>query len=200
MKTLRLTKSAERAAIREALRILGEGGVVAFPTETYYGLGVKFDNPDALRRLYGLKQRAPGKAVSLIVGDMETLMLAAREVTPAGLELITKHWPGALTLLLPARADILPELRLGGKVAVRMPGGDFALRLAKAAGFPITATSANPAGAPPPETAEAVADYFGDSIDLLIDGGRAPGGSASTIADASGEKIAIIRQGGVRIL
>lgn len=184
-----------------AADVLCRGGIVAYPTETFYGLGVKFDMPGALERLCALKNRPQEKAMPVIIGDRGSL---SRIVAAGWLEqiperirsLMDRSWPGPLTFLLPA-AEGLPELLTAGtgKIAVRIPGLSFALHLARRAGFPFTATSANPSGMPPASDADTVERYFGCAIDLIVDAGPAPGGIPSTILDATGPGLRIVREG-----
>lgn len=181
-----------------AVRTLKAGGIVAYPTETFYGLGVKFDMEDALQRLYALKRRPVEKTVSLIIDGPETLAAVALSVNDTARKLIERFWPGPLTILFPAKETLSGYIKSLGKVAVRMPGESFALYLARTAGFPVTATSANPAGMPPAGDADTVIEYFGESIDLVVDVGRTPGGLPSTVVDVTENRIKIIRQGGVR--
>jgi L-threonylcarbamoyladenylate synthase len=193
-------------AVSKAIDVLHSGGIIAYPTETFYGLGVKFDMPDALKRLYELKKRPHEKAMPVIIGDCRFLPEAVDEewlknIPLTARSLMDEHWPGPLTLLFPAKEGLSEHLTAGtGRIAVRVPGESFALCLAKKAGFPITATSANISGMPPAEDAEAVIKYFGNSIDLLIDGGSTPGGLPSTIVDISEGRIKIVREGAAKII
>jgi L-threonylcarbamoyladenylate synthase len=198
---MRIIKAGDKVALDAAVETLGGGGVVSFPTETFYGLGVRFDMESALERLFALKGRSAEKAVSLIIGELEVLLelAAPGAVTPLAERLMRRHWPGPLTLVFRAREGLPPYLTLNGTVAVRVPGESFALRLARKVGFPITATSANPAGMPPPGDAETVREYFRERIDLLIDGGKTDGETPSTIADVTGDEIRIIREGAVAL-
>jgi L-threonylcarbamoyladenylate synthase len=190
--------SAERV-LHEAIHTLLSGGVVAYPTETFYGLGVKFDREKSLERLYSLKKRPVEKALPLIIGDRELLSQLSPSVGRTALSLMENFWPGPLTLILPALGSLSRCLTAGSHtVAVRMPGDSFALRLARAAGFPITATSANISGAPPATDIKTIIGYFDDSLDLIIDGGTATGDLPSTIVDVTGERPRILREGALK--
>lgn len=198
---LKIHKSNICKAAVDAVTDLLKGKVIAYPTETFYALGVKFDMPDAQRKLYELKKRPQEKAMPVIIGDISLLSaLVSKEwlanIPSSAKALMDRFWPGPLTLLLPAKEG-LPEYLTAntGMIGVRIPGESFALQLAKKSGFPITATSANISGLPPAKDADEVRRYFDGGIDLLIDGGTAPGGLPSTIVDASGRKMAIIREG-----
>ena len=184
--------------LNQAIGALKEGNIIAYPTETFYGLGVKFNMEDSLQKLCDIKQRPEDKAMPLIIGSKNLLHLITEYVNHKAILLMERFWPGPLTLLFTAKKDISGYVSAGtGKVAVRIPGESFAFHLAKRANFPITATSANLSGMPPAEDAETVIRYFGDKIDLIIDGGSTPGGLPSTIVDVTKEEIKIIRKGAV---
>jgi L-threonylcarbamoyladenylate synthase len=181
-----------------AVEALLKGGIVAYPTETFYGLGVKFDREDLLKRLYDVKKRHKDKAIPLIIGERRLLPLVTESTNRKAYYLMERFWPGPLTLILPAKENISRYITANtGKVAVRMPGESFALRFARTVDFPITATSANLSGLPPAQNADAVIRYFGDTIDLLIDGGPTPGGLPSTLLDVTGEEIVVLREGAI---
>ena len=193
---IKITEDNRKEILRKAIEILKDGGIVAYPTETFYGLGVKFDNEASLRKLYELKKRPEEKPMPLIIGSRASLSMIAASVNEIAESLMDKFWPGPLTLLLEAKKGLSPYLTADtGRIAVRIPGESFALHLAKEAGFPITATSANPSGMPPAEDADSVIRYFGEELDMVIDGGRTAGGLPSTIVDAAGESIKIVREG-----
>ena len=202
--SIKPTKKNINEVIDLSITVLEKGGIIACPTETFYGLGAKFDKPDSLKRLYKIKKRPKDKAMPVIIGSEGLLQkIVLREwlehIPESVKSLMEKFWPGPLTILLPASEKISDYLTAGtGRVAVRVPGESFALQLAARAGFPLTATSANPSGMPPAETPEAVVRYFGDKIDLLIEGGRTPGGLPSTIVDVAGRKIRVVREGAVK--
>jgi L-threonylcarbamoyladenylate synthase len=182
----------------QTVEALKKGCIVAYPTETFYGLGVKFDLEDSLKRLYDLKKRARDKAMPLIFGDKKLLPLVARSANRNALLLMKDFWPGPLTLVLRSKNNISGYITAGtGKVAVRMPGKSFALSLSQKADFFITATSANLSGMTPAQDAETVVRYFGDEIDVVIDVGPTPGGLPSTILDVTGRKMRILREGAI---
>jgi L-threonylcarbamoyladenylate synthase len=209
MKVIKTEEKPLGDILREAVETLNGGGVVAYPTETFYALGVKIDIEDALERVFQLKGRPRFKAISLIVGGDEeaTMLIRPGAFSPAGAsgeltlaqKLVKRYWPGPLTLVFPAREGLSELLTYGGTVAVRVPGGSLALNLARAVGCPITATSANPAGMPPPREASSVKVYFRQGVDLLIDDGPTKGGLPSTIADVTGGRVRIIREGVIRL-
>jgi len=168
--------------IKEAVRLLKQGGLIAFPTETYYGLGVDPFNKEALQRLFRVKQRTVDKAVLVLVADKSQVKLFA-DSEPVGFnDLMTGFWPGPLTLVFPARST-LPELLTGGTgtVGIRQSPDRTASRLLREYSGPITATSANRSGALPATTAAEVNEIFGSDVDLVLDGGATPGGQGSTL-------------------
>jgi L-threonylcarbamoyladenylate synthase len=185
--------------LQSAVDVLKNGGIIAYPTETFYGLGTRIDREDSLQKLYEIKQRPRDKAMPLIIGNKGQLSSIAADINSSAKTLMERFWPGPLTMLFPAKKH-LSELITAGtdKVAVRIPGESFALHLAQSARFPFTATSANPSGMPPAQDAETVIRYFGDKIELIIDCGPAPGGLPSTIVDVTTEDTKILREGAVK--
>jgi L-threonylcarbamoyladenylate synthase len=184
--------------LRDAVAILNSGGIIAFPTETFYGLGVKFDLETALKKLYEIKKRPLKKAMPLIIGDMFLLDEIAAHINQRERTLMEQYWPGPLTFILHAKEHVSHFITAGNHtVAVRIPGESFALNLARAAAFPITATSANPSGLPPARSADAVLRYFGDQVNLIIDAGPSPGGLPSTIIKVVNDEIKVLRAGAV---
>lgn len=198
MNVINIQKTGLRQTLNAATAILHKGGIVAYPTETFYGLGARFDLKNPVEKIILLKNRPFNNPLPLIIGNQNLLTLIADSPNELALRLIQNFWPGPLTLLLPAKQG-LPELITGdsGKVGVRMPGQSFALELAQHANFPITSTSANISGKPPAQDAEAVYRYFVDAIDLIIDGGTTVGGNPSTIVDACGDTLSIVRKGAI---
>ena len=184
--------------IPEALNTLKKGGIIAYPTESFYALGVPATDENAVRKLFALKKRPSDKALPLIVGDRYTLITCVKEIPAQAEELIARFWPGALTLIFEAKEHI-PVLLTGstGKVAVRIPGESAAFQFVSNLRLPITATSANPSSLPPADTVESVISYFGDQIDLIIDAGKTPGGKPSTIVDVTVSPPKVLRKGSV---
>ena len=184
-----------------ALKFLREGKIISYPTETYYALGVACDSAEGLKRLWELKKRPRDKPFPLIAADVNQLVTLASGIGPEALALTERYWPGPLTILFTARAGLSPYITsAAGKVAVRVPGGTIALALARYVRFPVTSTSANISNAPPADDAQTVIDYFGDSIDMIIGGGKTPGGPPSTIVEVlEGGGINVIRPGAVNL-
>jgi L-threonylcarbamoyladenylate synthase len=198
MTIIRPAETGMSAALAKAADTLKKGGLIAYPTETFYGLGVRFDARKALEKLYRIKKRSRQKALPLIIGERRMLELIVSVISRPAEILIKNFWPGPLTLLLPAKPGLSGLVTAQtGKVAVRIPGESFALELARSLAFPITATSANVSGMPPADNAKDVIGYFGDAVDIIIDCGKAPGGWPSTIVDASREKVLFLRAGAI---
>ncbi|CAK8719347.1 YrdC-like domain-containing protein [Candidatus Electrothrix laxa] len=162
--------------------MLSQGGLIAFPTETYYGLGVDPFNVEALERLFAVKQRQSGKPVLVLVAEQAQVTELVAEVPAVLRGLMAAFWPGPLTLVFPGRST-LPALLTGGtgNIGIRHSPHPLASQLLRAFGGPITATSANRSGAPPATMAAEVLDSFGAEIDLILDGGTTPGGAGSTL-------------------
>ncbi|NOX21188.1 MAG: threonylcarbamoyl-AMP synthase [Nitrospirae bacterium] len=196
MEYLKLDSSNETELARKAVEVLRSGGIVAFPTETFYGLGAQFDNDKALRRLYEIKNRPFDKAIPVIVSSIKQAISLASEISILERLLMDRYWPGPLTIVLKARKGLSKHITAEtGKVAVRIPGRSFALTLAREAGFPITATSANISGKPPADNAQKVLEYFDEKLDLVIDGGKTYGIEPSTIVEVVQGKVRILRKG-----
>ncbi len=153
-----------------------------------------------MKKLCRIKNRPVNKPLPVIVGDMETLMSVVKSVPLHAKTLMEKFWPGPLTIIFEAKSW-LPELLTGDsdRIAVRIPGESAALHLAKIARLPITATSANPSGSAPAKRAQEVIDYFGESIDLVIDAGETPGGKPSTIIDVTIMPPKVLREGRIEL-
>lgn len=183
--------------VAAAAAAIARGEVVAFPTETFYGLAVDALNEAALAKLHSLKGREAEKSFSLLVSGREMLASLCSKIPPVAERLIAQHWPGPLTLALPARPGLPASIVADGCVAVRVSPHPLAQALVVAVGRPITATSANPAGTAPPCTASEVAAYFAPSSCSILDGGATPGGQPSTLARVRGERVEILRQGAV---
>ncbi|NWF76472.1 MAG: threonylcarbamoyl-AMP synthase [Nitrospirae bacterium] len=199
MELIKLNKNNLKEILFYTIEILKKGGMIAYPTETFYGLGVKYDQEDSLKKLYEIKKRPSYKAMPLIIGSKNLLPLLTKGVNEHTIYLMEKYWPGPLTIILPAKKILSDYITSGThKVAVRIPGESFALDLAQKANFPITATSANPSRMKPAQDAHGVIKYFRDKLDLIIDGGKTPGGLPSTIVEVTGDKIKILREGVIK--
>ena len=177
-------------------RAVQQGGIVALPTDTYYGLGVDPFNEAAVDRLIHLKGRGDGKPILVLIGSLEQLSLVVREITPVGQILIEKFWPGTLTILFPAKPELPRNLTAGtGLVGVRLSAYAPLNRLLRLVG-PLTGTSANRSGFPPADTAQLVELESGIKVDVVVDAGPTAGGLPSTVVNAQ-SPVRIIREGAV---
>lgn len=187
------------AALLQAASLLRSGRVVAFPTETYYGLAVDPFNVHALERLFQIKKRPRELPILMLVSGREQLHRATDNLPPEYDRLIECFWPGPLTLVCPARGCVPSQLTGNtGGVGVRHSSHPTANRLLAAFGGPITATSANISGCPAAVTAEEVARVFGDDVDLVLDGGATPGGAGSTLVGMHGASLVCLREGKIQ--
>ena len=181
--------------IERAATVLRDGGVVALPTETLYGLAVDGLNPEALARINELKNKADDSPVLLLLAETDQVEAVSDRVPELFRRLAQRFWPGPLTLVVPARPDLPVQLSQGGTVAVRVPGLALPRRLARDLGRPISGVSANLNGQPPCRRAADVARTFAGSIEMILDGGLTSGGAPSTILDVSTPKPRLVRQG-----
>ncbi|MDH5298770.1 MAG: L-threonylcarbamoyladenylate synthase [Desulfobulbaceae bacterium] len=196
MKPLSAPPEIAVADLAAAVQVLRQGGVVAFPTETYYGLAADPFNPAALARLFRLKQRPLAKAILVLIRDRGQLPLLASGVPAPFQPLMARFWPGPLTLVFPA-VPTLPRLLTGGSgtVAVRLSSHPLAGRLLAAFGGPLTATSANLSGQPAAASAHQVRAQFGPAVDCILDGGLTPGGKGTTLVGYDNHHLFLLRDG-----
>jgi L-threonylcarbamoyladenylate synthase len=191
-------ESPQRDAIQEAARWILNGGVVALPTDTLYGLAADPFSPAGVARVFAVKGRGAGRALPLIAADAEQVAEHLGQLPPAGQRLAERFWPGPLTLLVTAPRGLARDVTGGtGNVGVRVPADAVARAICAAAGRPITATSANASGEPPTADPDQVERTLGDRIDLLIDAGTTRGGAASTIVDVTGADPVLVRAGAI---
>ena len=186
-------------SLRGAADIVRRGGVIAYPTETFYGLGACPFDARAVRRVFDLKGRSFRSAPILVLvrsrADLETL---AVEITPAAERLMEACWPGPLTIVFRASAAVPSVLTAGtGTIGVRFPAHPDVQRLLDAVGGPLTATSANRSGRPPATTVDEVESTLRDGVDAILDGGATPGGLPSTVVDTTVTPPRVIREGRV---
>jgi L-threonylcarbamoyladenylate synthase len=200
VQTLSLSEIPLEDVLEITASVLEGGGILAYPTESYYALGVIATDPEAVRKLFAIKQRPGDKPLPVIVGNMTVLEGIVLSVPDRARNLMEKYWPGALTIIFKAGDAVAAQATGGtGTVAVRIPGASFALQMVQRISVPVTATSANMSSMPPASNAGMVRKYFGTELDLLIDGGDSPGGEPSTIVDATVSPCRIVRQGSLRL-
>jgi len=184
--------------LMEAAEILRKGGIVAFPTETVYGLGANALETQASAKIYAAKGRPSDNPLIAHIASIDDLPKLAAKIPEAGRKLAEKYWPGPLTLVFPKK-EIVPYGTTGGldTVAVRMPSDPIATRLIRLAGVPVAAPSANTSGRPSPTRAEHVIEDMNGKIEMIIDGGEVGIGVESTIVDVSGEIPTLLRPGAI---
>jgi L-threonylcarbamoyladenylate synthase len=180
--------------------IFKKGGMIAYPTETFYGLGVDPFNEIAIKKLFALKGRDFDKPVSILIKDKKMLLTVVEAISPLAEILIKKFWPGPLTIIFKAKKSI-PSILTGGtgKIGVRISSNPITQKLLEEIDSPITTTSANPSGEKSPVTANKVMGYFGNKIDLILDGGMLYGKLGSTIVDVTEGELAVIREGEITV-
>ena len=184
--------------IKEAVDILKAGGVVAFPTDTVYGLGASAFDSSAVERVYQVKQRPHHLALPLLLAHEKQVKVVASAVSRSAAILMEHFWPGGLTLIVP-KSPSVPASVTGGtdKVAVRVPAHIVPIDLITEFGVPLIGTSANLSNQPSALTADEVRAQLGNAVDLIIDGGRCPGGIESTVVDMTGDVPVVVRHGAV---
>jgi len=182
----------------EAIDVLARGGIVALPTDTVYGVAVSLSTPGGIERLFAAKRRPPDKGIMLLLDDAAQAATAGA-MTPAASALAEAFWPGGLAVVVPQRPDVpWPAVLTGGAQTIGLRVPDHPAPRALAAGVgPLPTTSANVSGLPEASDAAAIVDQLGDSVDLVLDGGPAHGGPASTVVDCSGPLPTILRAGAV---
>lgn len=181
--------------IGKGIRILRRGGVIAFPTDTVYGLGADVFNARAVERVYEIKNRPKNQQFPLLIADVEQLTALAEPIPEITWLLARRFWPGGLTLVLSRKGSLPAYLASGPTIAVRVPNHPVCLALIEGLGNPITGTSANTSGRPAALTADEVSQQLEGEIDLVINGGKCPGGKESTIVDVTREPPTILRPG-----
>jgi L-threonylcarbamoyladenylate synthase len=193
-------------ARREGARVLASGGLVAVPTDTVYGIAVALGTPGGIERLFAAKSRPPDKAIALLLADAAQAAEIG-DLSPAAEALAAEFWPGGLTLVVARRADRpLPAALTGGALApgaiptvgLRVPAHDAPRALAREVG-PLPTTSANVSGEPELQTAAEIEAKLGTALDLILDGGPASGGPASTVVDCTGDRPVVVRAGAIPV-
>ena len=195
MRIQTLTVHAEaQDAIAQALERLRADGLVAFPTDTVYGVGCQAFSANAIQAIYQAKRRPVEKAIPVLIGSGDDLEKVTSQIPPLASRLAARFWPGPLTLVLPKHPDLPAIISEGPTVGVRVPDHPVARRLLQAAG-PMAVTSANLSGQESPRTAQEVLRQLSGRIHLVLDGGETPGGEPSTVVNPLGGDLVILRQG-----
>ncbi len=197
MSEVRIVPESDRASGDEAVRVLREGGLVCYPTDTVYGIGAAAGDDAAVRRLFAVKGRSLDKPLPLLLADAAD---AARvgEVTPLAKALASRFWPGAVTIVMRKAASYRSLALAGGDtVALRVPDHGLVRGIVRALGEPITGTSANRSGGRAPVSAAEVALQMGETVELIIDGGRSLTRLESTVIDITRDEPEIVREGAV---
>lgn len=191
-------KEIRAKAISAAFAALKRGEVIAYPTETLYGLGADALDFAAVEKVFQLKGRDSNSPIPVLVADREMLVTLVCEIPPLAERLMSRFWPGPLTLVLPARGDIpRPLVNSTGGVGVRISSQPIAADLVKALGRPLTATSANPSGMAPARTVAEARKYFSGKIAVFLDGGELKSPTGSTVVEVVGDALRIIRAGDI---
>lgn len=182
--------------IQRAVRVVANGGVIAFRTDTFYGLGADPFDRATLQRIKELKDREDNKPILIVISDRDQVERFIASPSPSFQHLSEEFWPGALTLIGKARPEVAAEITAGtGTIGVRLPNDERVRALVRACGGALTATSANPSHETPASTAAAVEHYFAERIDLIVDDGESQTDAPSTVVDASGDEPKLIREG-----
>lgn len=186
------------AVIKKVTEAIRQGAITAYPTETFYGLGVDVTNDYAIKHLFDLKRRDYGNPIAVIVADREMLQKVVTEIPDLAIELMGRYWPGPLTILFKTNEMISKWLTTNtGKIGIRISSNAVATALTCELGKPLTTTSANPSGFPPSFDVKHLKNYFHDKIDVIVDGGELTPSRGSTVVDVSEEKMFVIREGDI---
>lgn len=189
-----LIRVKEGNAIERAIEILEQGGLVAFPTDTVYGLGARAFDPRAVSRLYEAKGRTGSKAIPILIASLEQAELVVKELHAQALALARDFWPGPLTIILQRKKSLPLDLSAKDTVGIRIPDHPVALVLLEAAG-PLAVTSANISGQANARTANEVLKNLDGKVELILNGGTTPGGRPSSIIDCTVDPVRIVRHG-----
>ncbi len=197
MKTI-IVSANSPDAVHRALDTLDRGGLVAFPTDTVYGVGAFAFNGKAVESIYAAKDRPVEKAIPVLIADESDLEKVGMNIPDIAHRLASRFWPGPLTVLVPKKPTLPESVSATETVGVRIPDHAVARALLRAAG-PMAVTSANISGQPSPSTAEEVFAQLNGRIEMIIDGGKTPGGVPSTLVDCTGDQIKILREGPISL-
>lgn len=193
-------KNPDIKKIHKAAEVLKKGGIVAFPTDTFYGLGADAANDEAVKKIYSIKERDYYKPILILMDNKDKVSKYVKDMPQIAKKLIDKFWPGPLTIIFYASPAISQSLLgRGNKIGIRIPNNPITLLFLKAAGCPVTATSANISGRPSPSDPEEVKKSLGEKIDIILDAGRTTGIKESTVIDVAEQPPVCIREGMVTI-
>ncbi len=201
MKIIKISQSSpDPLVVSEIAEFLRAGSVIAYPTDTFYGLGADIENQSAIERIYSIKGRRHDKPVLILISDIRMLhpLISGGCLSETAEILVKRYWPGPLTLIFKASGSVSPALTANtGSIGIRLPDNKLCKLLIDILEHPVTATSANISGERSLDNPDEVIASIGDRIDALVDGGRTTGGMLSTVVDVSGEKPVILREGAI---
>jgi len=192
-------KEAWQHGVIRAAELLNAGELVAFPTDTVYGVAAIVNQPKAVTKLYVAKERPPEKAIPILIAHENDLAMVVTELSDVVRRLVSQFWPGGLTLILPKSKAVPPEVSPTPNVAVRLPALTLARQVITATGTPLAVTSANRSGQPSPRTASEVLTQLGGRVAAVLDGGTCPGGVPSTILDCTTDPPRVLRVGAISV-
>jgi L-threonylcarbamoyladenylate synthase len=185
-------------AFSRCREVIASGGVIVYPTDTYYGLGADPRNPRAVKKIFEIKKRPAGQPILLLIAGQAEVADWVEDVPSQAADLMRRHWPGPLTLIFRANLNVLSTLTAGtGSIGLRVPGSELTRDLLRSLGFALTGTSANQSGQPSISTAAEAELAIGDRVDLILDGGETPGGKPSTVVDISTGILRVLREGAI---
>ncbi|HEB12306.1 MAG TPA: threonylcarbamoyl-AMP synthase [Actinobacteria bacterium] len=187
----------DNTRIRQAAALIKAGGVAVFPTDTVYGLGASIFHLDAIERLFKIKGRLKSKGLIAMIADIADVEKVCCEIPDQARALMTKFWPGPLTLVMPASDSIPRLMAVDGTIGVRLPNSRLAIELIRSVGEPLATTSANISGRASLLSVDEAKDALGDRVDVYIDGGLSPIGLESTVVDPGVEPLRIYREGAI---
>jgi len=197
---IKLDKGRISEAFARCVDVIKAGGVIAYPTDTFYGLGADPRSRRAVNKVFEIKGRGADQPILLLLHDCAEVTAWTTAVTPSAERLMDRFWPGPLTLVFTARSDIFPELTgRTGTIGLRVPGNELTRALLGQAGNALTGTSANRSGSPSPRTLDEVMRDLGSRVDLVLDGGVSAADRPSTVVDVTAEPPRIIRMGAVDV-
>lgn len=196
MSNKRIIPISDPSCLSEVVNILNNGGIIAFPTDTVYGLAAPIHNYQAIDRLFSIKGRNFNKAIAVLIGSMDQLPLLTADFSPLANKLASAFWPGALTLIVKIQSGLPSNLSPYPTIGIRMPNHPDILSMLKTTG-PLATTSANLSGQPDSLTAEDVIQQLGETMDLVVDGGHTQGAIPSTVVDCTTNELKILRLGSI---